>query len=66
MATAGKPTELNPFLGGSIKNQSGCYLANIKPTPTSYYDDGGFHTVRVDSYNPNNLGFYNSLGNVSE
>lgn len=66
MATAGKPTELNPFPGGTIKNQSGCYLANIKPTPTSFFEDGGFHSVRVDSYNPNNLGFYNSFGNVSE
>jgi Sulfatase-modifying factor enzyme 1 len=66
MATAGKPKELNPFPGGTIKNQSECYLANIKPTPTSFFEDGGFHTVRVDSYNPNNLGFYNSFGNVSE
>jgi formylglycine-generating enzyme required for sulfatase activity len=66
MATAGKPTELNPFPGGTIKNQSGCYLANIKPTPTSFFEDGGFHSVNVSSYNPNNLGFYNSFGNVSE
>lgn len=66
MATAGKPSELNPFPGGNIKHKTGCYLANIKPTPTNFFEDGGFHTVRVDSYNPNNLGFYNSFGNVSE
>jgi hypothetical protein len=41
-------------------------LANIKPTPTSFFEDGGFHSVNVSSYNPNNLGFYNSFGNVSE
>ncbi len=66
MATAGKPSELNPFPGGNIKNHTGCYLANIKPTPTSFFEDGGFLSVSVRSYNPNNLGFYNSLGNVSE
>ena len=32
----------------------------------NYIDDGGFHTVPVDSYNPNDYGLYCMAGNVSE
>jgi len=32
----------------------------------NYIDDGGFHTVPVDSYNPNDFGLYCMAGNVAE
>jgi formylglycine-generating enzyme required for sulfatase activity len=32
----------------------------------NYTDDGGFHTVRVATYNPNNFGLYEMAGNVAE
>jgi formylglycine-generating enzyme required for sulfatase activity len=32
----------------------------------NYMADGGFHTVTIDSYNPNNYGLYCMAGNVSE
>lgn len=50
----------------SVKNEKSCYLANYKPTPNSFYDDGGFFTVKVGTYNPNNYGLYNICGNVAE
>jgi formylglycine-generating enzyme required for sulfatase activity len=31
-----------------------------------YQDDGGFHTVKSESYAPNPLGIYNTFGNVAE
>lgn len=43
-----------------------CYLGNIKTDSTHYADDGGFHTVKSESYTPNPLGIYNVFGNVAE
>ena len=31
-----------------------------------YFEDGGFHTVKVYSYNPNGFGLYCMAGNVAE
>lgn len=50
----------------STKNASSCYLGNYMPKPGRYFDDGGFHTVNVNSYNPNAHGLYNMSGNAAE
>ena len=55
-----------PWDGEFLRNAEGCYLANLKPTNGAYSDDGGFHTVKVNSYNPNVLGIFNLSGNVAE
>jgi hypothetical protein len=52
--------------GENLKNEKGCYLANFQPKKDSLMLDGGFHTVRVKSYNPNKYGLYCLSGNVSE
>jgi formylglycine-generating enzyme required for sulfatase activity len=41
-------------------------LANFKPLRGNYVDDGGFHTVHVYSYSPNDYGLYCMAGNVAE
>jgi formylglycine-generating enzyme required for sulfatase activity len=41
-------------------------MANFKPVRGNYQDDGGFYTVRADSYFPNDYGLYNMAGNVAE
>ena len=43
-----------------------CYLGNIKTDSMRYQDDGGFHTVKSESYAPNSIGIYNTFGNVAE
>lgn len=55
-----------PWDGEFVRNSKGCYLANYKPTDSTYYDDGGFHTVKVNSYLPNDFGLFNMSGNVAE
>ena len=55
-----------PWKGQFLRNSEGCFLANYKPFENSYFDDGGFFTVKVDSYNPNSVGLYNMSGNVAE
>ncbi|MFT6845346.1 MAG: sulfatase modifying factor 1 [Flavobacteriales bacterium] len=55
-----------PWGGPYIRNRQGCPLANFKPLRGDYADDGGFHTVRVDRYTPNDYGLYNMSGNVAE
>ncbi len=55
-----------PWGGPYIRNARGCFLGNFKPMRGSYIDDGGFHTVHIFSYSPNEWGFYNMAGNASE
>lgn len=55
-----------PWDGEFVRNSKGCYLANHKPTDSTFFDDGGFHTVKVTSYLPNDFGLYNMSGNVAE
>lgn len=55
-----------PWNGKFLRDSKGLYLANHKPSPTNFTDDGGFSTVKVDSYYPNELGLFNMSGNVAE
>ncbi len=55
-----------PWGGPFLRNHEGCYLANFKPLPENYHDDGGYFTVKVDSYLSNEFGLFNMSGNVSE
>jgi len=55
-----------PWGGPYIRNEAGCFLGNFKPMRGRYFEDGGFHTVKVFSYNPNGWGLYCMAGNVSE
>jgi len=60
--------DLNPYPWGGpyIRNSNGCFLANYKPLRGNYIDDGGFHTVVVAHYHPNDFGLYDMAGNVAE
>lgn len=55
-----------PWGGPYIRNSRGCFLGNFKPLRGNYIDDGGFHTVKVFSYSPNDYGLYCMAGNVAE
>ncbi|MBE9667462.1 T9SS ring complex lipoprotein PorK/GldK [Mucilaginibacter boryungensis] len=55
-----------PWGGPYIKNAKGCLMANFKPGRGNYADDGGYYTVNVRSYFPNDYGLYNMAGNVAE
>ncbi|MCC6383617.1 MAG: SUMF1/EgtB/PvdO family nonheme iron enzyme [Bacteroidia bacterium] len=59
---------LNPYPWGGpyIRNSRGCFLGNFKPMRGNYLDDGGFYTVKVTSYWPNDYGLYCMAGNVAE
>jgi gliding motility-associated lipoprotein GldK len=65
-ARGGKLNAPYPWGGPYIRNTKGCILANFKPGRGSYMEDGGFYTVRVDAYWPNDFGLYNMAGNVAE
>ncbi len=60
--------DLNPYPWGGpyVRNSLGCFLGNYKPMRGSYMVDGGFHTVKVNSYSPNDYGLYCMAGNVAE
>lgn len=65
-ARGGNDLSPYPWGGPYIRNARGCFLGNFKPMRGSYIDDGGFHTVPIFSYNPNDYGLYCMAGNASE
>lgn len=65
-ARGGLDLQPYPWGGPYIRNRQGCFLGNFKPLHGNYTDDGGFHTVPIDSYSPNDYGLYNMAGNVAE
>lgn len=62
----GLDLSMYPWGGYYTRNYTGCFIANFKPLRGNYVDDGGFHTVMVASYDPNDYGLYDMGGNVSE
>jgi len=65
-ARGGRSNSMFPWGNYYLRNKKGCLLANFKPTRGNYAEDGGFYTVRVDAYWPNDYGLYNMAGNVAE
>ena len=55
-----------PWGGPYIRNSQGCFMGNYKPLRGNYVDDGGFHTLVVGHFAPNDYGLYDMSGNVSE
>lgn len=65
-ARGGHELSAFPWGGPYIRNSMGCFLGNFKPMRGSYMDDGGFHTVKIYSYNPNDYGLFCMAGNAAE
>jgi formylglycine-generating enzyme len=55
-----------PWGGPYLRNAEGCFLANFKPLRGNYVGDGGYQTVIVGHYPPNDYGLFDMAGNVSE
>jgi len=65
-ARGGLDLSMYPWGGYYTRNYTGCFIANFKPLRGDYRADGGFHTVIVASYDPNDYGLYDMAGNVAE
>jgi len=65
-ARGGRSQTMYPWGNYYPRNKKGCLMANFKPGRGNYSDDGGFYTVRADSYWPNDFGLYCMAGNVAE
>jgi formylglycine-generating enzyme len=65
-ARGGLPNNPYPWGGPYTRNVEGCFLANFKPLRGNYVADGGYQTVIVAHYPPNDYGLYDMAGNVSE
>ena len=65
-ARGGRELTTYPWGGPYTTNSKGCFLANFKPSRGNLTADGGFHPLKVTSYEPNGYGLYNMAGNVAE
>ena len=65
-ARGGLDHSMYPWGGPYTRNAEGCFLANFKPLRGNLVDDGGFISLAVGSYEPNDYGIYDMAGNVSE
>ncbi len=65
-ARGGRISATYPWGLNYLRSEKGCLLANFKPGRGDYTPDGGFYTVKVAMYNPNDFGLYDMSGNVSE
>jgi gliding motility-associated lipoprotein GldK len=65
-ARGGRSQTMYPWGNYYPRNKKGCLMANFKPGRGNYPEDGGFYTVRADSYWPNDFGLYCMAGNVAE
>jgi len=78
-ASSGGKNMTFTWSGSNATNLKGCYLANFWPyknaakacegcdsSASTIAQDGGFFTVAVDSYIPNDFGLYNMCGNLAE
>jgi sulfatase modifying factor 1 len=65
-ARGGRSQAAYPWGGPYLRNRNGCIMANFKPGRGNYIEDGGFYTVPVSMYWPNDYGLYNMSGNVAE
>ena len=65
-ARGGRSQTMFPWGNYYTRNKKGCLMANFKPGRGNYPEDGGFYTVRADSYWPNDFGLYCMAGNVAE
>ncbi len=65
-ARGGLDHSMYPWGGPYTRNMDGCFLANFKPLRGNYVDDGGYNSLPVGSYEPNDYGLYDMAGNVAE
>lgn len=65
-ARGGLDHSMYPWGNPYIRNAEGCILANYKPLRGNLVDDGGFITLPVGTYSPNDYGLYDMAGNVAE
>jgi len=67
-ARGGDNSNRTPFENDIVLNKDceDCSYFNLKYNRENLINDGGFFSVAVESYNPNFIGAYNMIGNVSE